>query len=133
MEGAPANSDPCCNHTKIGVSESFSPRSRGQVEPCDFCVRSGDFSRLGVQDGQECPFENRNVAAIMLTMPGRVAGDHLFLTLFAKILLQVVSPTVKVSRDTALFAGKCPCLLSPLERGVKGYLGAGPGRSPLTL
>ena len=84
------------------------PRSRGQDKPCDFCVRSGTFSRLGVQDTQKCPLENRNVAALMLTMPGRVAGDHPFLPRFAAILLQVVSPPVKVGWDTALSAGKIP-------------------------
>src|SRR5215470_6252693 len=86
----------------------WSPRSRGQDKPCDFCVRSGTFSRLGVQDTQKCPLENRNVAALMLTMPGRVAGDHPFLPRFAAILLQVVSPPVKVGWDTALSAGKIP-------------------------
>src|SRR5215470_4724606 len=86
----------------------WSPRSRGQDKPCDFCVRSGTFSRLGVQDTQKCPLENRNVAALMLTMPGRVAGDHPLLPRFAAILLQVVSPPVKVGWDTALSAGKIP-------------------------
>src|SRR5262249_11461693 len=86
----------------------YYPRSRGQVEPYDFCVRSDGFSRLGVQDGQECPLENRNVAAIMLTMPGSVAGDHPFLTLFAATLLQVVSPPVKLCGDTALAGEKIP-------------------------
>src|SRR5215470_16536726 len=90
------------------TSERYNPRSRGQDKPCDFCVRSGTFSRLGVQDTQKCPLENRNVAALMLTMPGRVAGDHPFLPRFAAILLQVVSPPVKVGWDTALSAGKIP-------------------------
>jgi hypothetical protein len=84
------------------------PRSRSQVEPCDFCVRRGIFSRLGVKDGQKCPFKDSNVAAIMLTTPRRVSGDHSSLTLFAKILLQLVSLTLHVGWDTALFAGKYP-------------------------
>jgi hypothetical protein len=66
------------------------------------------FSRLGVKDGQKCPFKDSNVAAIMLTTPCGVSGDHPSLTLFAKILLQLVSPPLHVGWDTALFAGKYP-------------------------
>jgi hypothetical protein len=67
-----------------------------------------DFSRLGVKDGQKCPFKDSNVAAIILTTPCRVSGDHSSLTLFAKILLQLVSITLHVGWDTALFVGKYP-------------------------
>jgi hypothetical protein len=63
-------------------------------------------SRLGVQDGQKCPFKASNVTAIMLTAPCRVSGDHPSLTLFAKILLHLVSPPLPVGWHTALFAGK---------------------------
>ena len=66
------------------------------------------FSRLGVKDGQKCPFKDSNVVALMLATPCRVAGDHPSLTLFAKILLHLVSPPWPVGWDTALFAGKCP-------------------------
>src|SRR4029453_1833240 len=44
----------------------YHPRSRSQVEPCDFCVRRGDFSRLGVKDGPKCPLKDSHVAASML-------------------------------------------------------------------
>jgi hypothetical protein len=61
-----------------------------------------------MKDGQKCPFKDSNVAAIMLTTPCRGSGDHSSLTLFAKILLQLVSLTLHVGWDTALFAGKYP-------------------------
>ena len=64
-------------------------------------------SRLGVQDGQKCPLKDSNVTAIMLTAPCKVSGDHPLLTLFAKILLPLVSPPLHVGWDTALFTGKC--------------------------
>jgi hypothetical protein len=83
------------------------------------------ISRLGVHGGQECPFENRHVAAIRLTMPGRVAGDHPLLTLFAEILLQVVFPPVNVGWDTALSAGKIPHVhFVPLNVGDNGSAAA---------
>ena len=63
-------------------------------------------SRLGVKDGQKRPFKDSNVTAIMLTAPCSVSGDHPSLTLFAKILLQLVSPPLHVGWDTAFFAGK---------------------------
>jgi hypothetical protein len=66
------------------------------------------FSRLRVKDGQKCPCKDSNVAAIVLTTLCRVSGDHPSLTLFAKILLQLVSPPLHVGWDTALFAGKYP-------------------------
>src|SRR5712692_4007346 len=91
--------------TRSGTDFTCNPRSRSQVEPCGFCVRRGDFSRLGVRDGQKCPFKDSHVAAIMLTTPCRVSGDHPSLTLFAKILLPLVSPPLHVGWDTALFAG----------------------------
>jgi hypothetical protein len=87
---------------------SGNPRSRTQVEPCDFCIRRGIFSRWGVQDGQKCPFKDSNVAAIMLTTPCRVSGDHSSLILFAKILLPLVSLPLHMGWETALFAGKYP-------------------------
>jgi hypothetical protein len=58
------------------------PRSRSQVEPCDFCVRRGIFSRLGGKDGHKCPFKDSNVVTLMLTTPWRVSGGHPLLTLF---------------------------------------------------
>jgi hypothetical protein len=67
-----------------------------------------DFSRFGVQDIQECPFEDRNGVAIMFTMPGRVSDDHPFLTLFAAILLPLVSPPLHGGWDTVLSAEKYP-------------------------
>ena len=73
-----------------------------------FLCPKRDFSRWGVKDGQKCPFKDSNVAAIMLTTPCRVSGDHSSLTLFAKILLPLVSLTLHVGWDTALFAGKYP-------------------------
>jgi hypothetical protein len=82
-----------------------SPRSRTQVELCEFCVRRGDFSRLGVLGGQECLCEDRNVAAIMLTASCNISSDHPLLTLFAAIPLL---PPLHVDWDTALLAGKCP-------------------------
>jgi hypothetical protein len=63
---------------------------------------------LGVKDGQKCPFKDSNVAALMLTTPWRVSGNHSSLTLLAKILLPLVSLTLRVGWDTALFAGKYP-------------------------
>jgi hypothetical protein len=92
----------------LGTELPYDPRSRSQVEPCDFCVRRGMFSRLGVQDGQKCPLKDSNVVAIMLTTPCRVSGDHPSLTLFAKILLPLVSLTLYVGWNTVLFAGKYP-------------------------
>ena len=92
----------------LGTEIPYDPRSRSQVEPCDFCVRRGMFSRLGVQDGQKCPLKDSNVVAIMLTTPCRVSGDHPSLTLFAKILLPLVSLTLYVGWNTGLFAGKYP-------------------------
>jgi hypothetical protein len=65
-------------------------------------------SQLGVKDGQKCPFKDSNVTVIMLAAPYRVSGDHPSLTLFAKILLPLVSPPLQVGWNTALFAGKCP-------------------------
>ena len=59
----------------------------------------------------------------MLTRPGRVAGGHPFLTLFADILFQVVSPPVNVGWDTALSAGKIPHVhLVPLNVGKKSAI-----------
>jgi hypothetical protein len=66
------------------------------------------FSRWGVKDGQKCRFKDSNVAAIMLTTPCIISGDHSSLTLFANILLQLVSLTLHVGLDTALFTGKYP-------------------------
>ena len=54
------------------------------------------FARLGVQDGQKCPFKDSSVAVIMLTTPCRVSGDRSSLALFAKILLQLVSLSLHV-------------------------------------
>ena len=44
--------------------------------------------------------------------------DHPSLTLFAKILLPLVSPPLHVDWDTALFAENAPCSFSPFERGL---------------
>ena len=41
--------------------------------------------RLGVKDGQKCPFKDSNGAALMLTTPCRISGDHPSLTLFVHI------------------------------------------------
>src|SRR5215468_650446 len=54
---------------QVLAEEPYRPRSRTQVELCEFCVRRGDFSRLRVPGGQVCLCEDRNVAAIMLTTP----------------------------------------------------------------
>jgi cellulose biosynthesis protein BcsQ len=62
-------------------AKSYFPRSRSQVEPYDFCVRRGNFSRWRVKDGQKCPCKDSNVAASMLTTLCSVAGDHPWLTL----------------------------------------------------
>ena len=43
-------------HKKASIERCI-PRSRSLVEPCDFCSRRGNFSRFGVQAGQECSFE----------------------------------------------------------------------------
>src|SRR5262245_19618481 len=88
------------------TSVSFSPCSRSQVEPCEFCVWRGDYFSIGVKDGQKRPFKDSNVAAIMLTTPCRISGDHPSLPLFAQILLQLVSTPLRVGWDTALFTGK---------------------------
>jgi hypothetical protein len=61
--------------------------------------------------------KDSHVTAIMLAAPCRVSGDHPSLTLFATILLQWVFPPLHAGWDTALFAGKYPCSLSPLKRG----------------
>jgi hypothetical protein len=37
------------------VAVGLTPRSRSQVELCDFCVRSMIVSRLGMKHGQKCP------------------------------------------------------------------------------
>ena len=58
------------------------PRSRSQVEPCDFCVRRGNFSQLEAKDGQKCPFKDGNVVVIMLTTLCRVSGGHPLVILF---------------------------------------------------
>jgi hypothetical protein len=63
---------------------------------------------MGVKDRQKCSLQDSNVAAIMLTTPWRVAGDHPSLTLVAKIFLSLVSPSLQVGQDTALLAGKYP-------------------------
>ena len=73
-----------------------------------FASEEGIVSRLGVKDAQQCPLKDSNVAAILLTTPCRVSGDHPSLTLFAKILLPWVSPPWHVGWETALFAGKYP-------------------------
>src|SRR5262247_1971691 len=38
------------------------------------------LSRLGVKDGQKCPFKDSHVAAITLITPCRGSGDHSSLT-----------------------------------------------------
>ena len=87
--------------TEIGVPNmpSLNPRSRSQVEPCDFCAYVPKITQKEVllldwelRGRQECPHEDRNVAAIVLNMPCRVSGDHPFLAFFTKIPLQFVSP-----------------------------------------
>jgi hypothetical protein len=56
-----------------------------------------------VPDRRECLCEDRNIAAIMLTTPCCVSGDHPVLTLFAAILLP---PPLRAGWDTALSARK---------------------------
>ena len=63
-------------------------------------------SPLGVQDGQPCPCKDSHVTARMLTTSCRVSGDHPLLTLFANLLLPLVSPPWHMGWDTALFVGK---------------------------
>ena len=76
-------------------------------------------SRLGVKDAQQCPFKDSNVAAILLTTPCRVSGDHPSLTLFAKILLPwIPHPGMWAGRQHSS-QENTPCSLSPLERGFK--------------
>jgi len=65
-------------------------------------------SPLGVQDGQPCPCKDSHVTARMLTTSCRVSGDHPLLTLFANLLLPLVSPPWHMGWDTALFVGKYP-------------------------
>src|SRR5215510_485382 len=77
------------------------PRSRSLVE-----LR--DFSSIGVQNGQKCPFQYSNVAVIRLTTPCSVAGHHLSRTLFADLRLPWVSPPLLLGWETALCAGKYP-------------------------
>ena len=86
---------------------SCHPRSRSQVEPGDFCVRRGIFSRLGVKDGQKCPFKDSNVAALMRTTPWRVFGNHSSLTLLAKILLPLVSLPVTAHNKNGVDPQTC--------------------------
>jgi hypothetical protein len=66
------------------------------------------FFSIGSEDRQKCPCKDSNITVIMLAAPYRVSGDHPSLTLFAKILLQLVSPPLHMGWDTALFAGKYP-------------------------
>ena len=65
-------------------------------------------SPLGVKDGHKGPCKDSNVTALMLTTSCRVSGDHPSLTLFATILLPLVSPPWHMGWDTALFVGKYP-------------------------
>ena len=75
-------------------------------------------SRLGVKDGQKCPFKDSNVTAIMLTTPGRVSGDHPSLTLFAKLLLPLVSLPLACGLGYSAFRRKIPHVhLGPLNVG----------------
>ena len=112
LETVPGRTGGSCwipgSYTPMKGLKCLIPRSRSQVEPCDFCIRRGDFSRLGVKDGQKCPSKGSNVAALMLTTPCRVSGGHPALTLFAQLLLPLVSLPLHVGLDTALFAGKYP-------------------------
>ena len=80
----------------------------GRLNYAIFVSEEVIFSRLGVKDGQKSPLKDSNVPAIMLTTPCRVSGDRPSLTIFAKILLQLVSPPLHVGWDTTLFAGKYP-------------------------
>jgi hypothetical protein len=66
------------------------------------------FFSIGVQDGQKCPFQYSNVLVIRLTTPCSVSDDHPSLTLFANLLLQLVSPPLPMGWETALCAGKYP-------------------------
>ena len=93
---------------RIGVKDVVTHVQGVRLNHAIFASEEVIFSRLGVKDGQKCPFKDSNVAAIMLTTPCGVSGDHPSLTLFAKILLQLVSPPLHVGWDTALFAGKYP-------------------------
>ena len=72
------------------------PAFKDQVEPCDFCVRGGDFFSIGSAGRTKIYLKDSNVTAIMLTTPCRVSGDHPSLTLIAKIFLPVVSPPLHV-------------------------------------
>jgi hypothetical protein len=83
------------NHCKWRCS----PRSRSLVE-----LR--DFSSIGVQNGQKCPFQYSNVAVIKLTTPCSVSGHHPSRTLFADLRLPWVSPPLLMGWETALCAGK---------------------------
>jgi len=65
-------------------------------------------SPLGVKDGHKGPCKDSNVTALMLTTSCRVSGAHPSLTLFATILLPLVSPPWHMGWDTALFVGKYP-------------------------
>src|SRR5215510_11221190 len=79
------------------------------------------LSRWGVQSGQKCPCKDGNVAAIMLTTPCRVSGDHPTLTLCPK-------SSSHWAPHPCLWAGiphysqeNTPCSLSHLERGCRLY------------
>jgi hypothetical protein len=94
--------------TRVGVAP---PRLRERLTHTICASEEVIVARLGVQDGQKCPFKDSTVAAIMLSTPCRVSGDHPWLTLWAKILLPLVSPPLPVGWDTALFAGKYPMFI----------------------
>ena len=78
------------------------------------------FSRLGVKDGQKCPFKDSNVVALMLATPCRVAGDHPSLTLFAKNTPPLGIPTLAGGLGYSTLRTKMPHVrLVPLNVGIK--------------
>src|SRR5262249_33721546 len=98
---------------ETGVNYFSIPRSRSQVELCDFCVRRGDFFSIGSEGWTQVSFERQRCCRHhMLTTPCSISGDRPSLTLFAHILLQVVFLPLHVGWDTALFAGNYPMFTS---------------------
>ena len=77
-----------------------------------FLRLKGEFFLIGVKDGQKCPFQDSNVLGIMRTTLCRVSGDHPSLTLFAKILLQLISSLCMWARIQHSWQENTPCSLS---------------------
>jgi hypothetical protein len=110
------------------------PRSRSQVEPCDFCVRRGIFSRLGGKDGHKCPFKDSNVVTLMLTTPWRVSGGHPLLTLFDQNPPPIGIATLACGLGYSTLRKKIPRVhLVPLNVGYTATPCAQPSRQAVSF